>query len=577
MKKPQLSELTLREKIGQMMAPHQWGIFGKEETAFDFKPVDIEDVKKRCEKDGFGTLRAEQIGVYYTDSRHFSEYIDPSADTTEGNLLAYGKLRMSSDVYREYNKELCSFFKIPPLVAGDCVTGASNVFTDLSSICNALTIGAADDEELTYELGRAIAREMRYAGFNWRWCPVMDMANRNRSTVSRTFAMDDYDRCLKLSKAYVRGMQEEGLAAAVKHFPGTDRYNARDAHYSPVSILSTMDEWWAEQGRAFQEMIDFGAYSVMISHTSFPAADDTMINGQPIPSTISKKIITDLLKEKMGFKGVVITDGISMAGLYSIMPYEELIVALVNAGNDVILGSEMNSSDIIEAAVRDGRIAESRIDDACQRVLDMKEKLGLFEDDYYTKPYPYTREELVANTREINEKIVKKSMTLVRDRQNILPFNKENVKRVSIIVSSHLDNIIEKLEPLKLALEARGMEVHIQRRLKSTAELKEISDNSDLIIYAAYVAMFMPSGYPRLFGEECQTFYYAFKHGKEKSVGVSFGYPYIHYDSMEAIDAFVNANNIGVDSQEAFVEALFGEIGFDGNSPVDLFPRANTL
>ena len=168
-------------------------------------------------------------------------------------------------------------------------------------------------------------------------------------------------------------------------------------------------------------------------------------------------------------------------------------------------------------------------------------------------------------------------MVLVRDRKNMLPLKKENIKKVSVIVSSHFDGIIKTLEPLKNALEERGLEVHIQRRLKSTAELKEISDNSDLIIYAAYVAMHMPAGYFRLFGEECQTFYHAFKYGKEKSVGVSFGYPYIHYDSMEGVDAFVNANSLDRDSQEAFVKALFGEIGFEGKSPVRLIPRANTM
>ena len=577
MKKPQLSELTLREKIGQMLAPHHWEVYGKSEANYDYKPVDISYVKEQYEKECYGTIRAEQIGVYYVDSRHFSEKIDPGADITEGNLLAYGKLRMPVDPYREYIKEICTFPKIPALSAGDCPTGPCNVFTDMSKICNALTIGSADDEELTYELGRAMGREMRYAGFNWRWCPVIDMSNRNRANIMRTFAPDDFERCMRLSKAYAKGMQDEGVAAAVKHFPGTDRYNAHDTHFSPAANLSTMEEWWAEQGKAFQEMIDFGIYSIMTNHSAFPAADDTIINGQPIPASLSKKIMTDLLKEKMGFKGVVITDGIRMGALYSIMPYEQLIVELVNAGNDVILGGDINSGDLIEEAVLDGRIAMSRIDDACQRVLDMKEKLGMFEDDYYTKPLPYTREEIVAKTHEINQKIVDKSMVLVRDRANALPLKKENIKKVSIIASSHYDGILKALEPLKNALEERGMEVHIQRRLKSTAEVKEISESSDLIIYAAYVAMHMPAGYMRLFGEECQTFYHAFKHGKEKSVGVSFGYPYIHYDTMEAVDSFVNANGLDSDSQVAFVKALFGEIGFEGNSPVHLVPRANTM
>lgn len=575
MKKPLLTDLTLREKIGQMLAPHQWEVYGKTEVGYDYKPVDIEDVKKLYQKECFGTIRAEQIGVYYADSRHFKDMPTEVADTSEGNLLSYGKVRMPSGIYKEYIDEICTFPKIPPFVAGDCVTGACNVFDDLSRICNALTIGSANDEKLTFELGAAIAREMRCAGFNWRWAPVMDMGNRNNDSVMRTFATDDYDRCLRLSKAYVDGLQSEGLAACVKHFPGVDRYSARDTHFSTAEVLCSMDEWWSEQGRAFQEMIDHGVYSVMIGHQAFPAADDTMVNGQFIPATISKKIITDLLKEKMNFKGVVITDGLRMAGLYSLMPYEELAVELVNAGNDVLLGCEVYSGDIIEAAVLDGRVSESRIDDACQRILDLKEKLGMFEEGYSS--YPYKAADLVEKTREVNAKLVRKSMTLVRDRKNMLPLDKDNVKRVSIIASSHLDSIVERLEPLKNAFESRGMEVYIQRRLKSEMELKQISDNSDLIIYAAYVAMHVPKGYLRLFGDECATFYHAFKHGKEKSVGVSFGYPYIHYDTMDGVDAFVNANSLDAASQEAFVEALFGEIGFEGISPVDLVPHANTM
>ena len=575
MKKPLLSELTLREKIGQMLAPHQWDVYGKIETDFDFTPANMDEVKARYRAEGFGTLRAEQVGVYFTDPRHFKAMDQNAADTTEGDLFAYGKIRIDSAPYKEYMDEMRSWMKIPPLVAGDCTTGPSNVFTDLSSTCNALTIGAADSEELTFQLGAAVARELRCAGFNWRWCPVMDMGNRNSSSIMRTFAADDYERNLRLSKAYVSGMQSEGVAACVKHFPGKDRVSARDAHFTPTVNMSSMDEWWAEQGKAFQEMFDYGVYSVMISHDAFPAVDDEKVNGRYRPSTISKKVITDLLKGTMGFKGVVITDGIGMGALFSLMPYEQLIVELVNAGNDVILGSKMSSGDLIEQAVLDGRIPESRIDDACQRVLDMKEKLGLFEENY--QDYPYKAEDLVPQTAKVNAQLVKRSMTLVRDRNNLLPVKKENVKKVSVIVSSHKETIMEDLEPMKQALEARGIEVYMQRRLKNARELKKIADDSDLIIYAAFVGMHCPKGYFRLFGEECQTFYYAFNHGKEKSVGVSFGYPYIHYDNMEGADAFINANSLEKDSQIAFVEALFGEIGLEGKSPVLLEPRANTI
>ena len=145
-----------------------------------------------------------------------------------------------------------------------------------------------------------------------------------------------------------------------------------------------------------------------------------------------------------------------------------------------------------------------------------------------------------------------------------------------MIISTHHESFTKNLEVLKEAFNKRGIEVYMQRRLKSTAELKEISDNSDLIIYAAYVNMHAPQGYPRLFGVEAHSFYYAFNHGKEKSIGVSFGYPYIHYDTMENADVFINAYNPQPETMEAFVAAILGEIPIVGNSPVLHEPRVST-
>jgi hypothetical protein len=129
---------------------------------------------------------------------------------------------------------------------------------------------------------------------------------------------------------------------------------------------------------------------------------------------------------------------------------------------------------------------------------------------------------------------------------------------------------------MKAAFEERGIEVYMQRRLTSTPELEKIAADSDLIIYAAYVGPHCPKGGLRLFGAECETFYHAFNYGKERSIGVSFGYPYVHYDIMENADAFVNAYGSSADAQRAFVEAIFGEIGFEGKSPVLLQPKANS-
>ncbi len=563
MKKPLLSEMTLREKIGQCLLVYQWEIYDVDKLGFE---ADENKLKAVHEKEQFGVLYGDQIGVYF-DKANFEKERPFGLDDNQ-------PLKVASAAYKAFMEKQASYLKIPPLVATDSEQGAGYMISDLSKICRGASIGAADSEELAYELGVCIAKELRCAGMNWRWFPVADIGNRNGATTIRSLAMDDPQRSVRLANALIRGTQSQGVAATVKHFPGHDKNDARDSHFTATANSDDMDTWWSEQGKIFQEIIDDGVYSVMIGHQAFPACDDTMINGKYVPATLSKKIITDLLKGEMGFDGVVVTDGITMGALFSLLPYEELIVGLINAGNDVILGAKMPSGDILEKAVLDGRIPMSRIDDACQRVLDMKEKMGMFDDGY--NDIPYQAEDVVPQTRKVNEEISRRSMTLIRDRHQLLPLKKENIKKVSVIVSSHSDSFIDELQVLKEALEARGMEVYMQRRLKSTAELKQISDNSDLIIYAAYVVGHVPKGAMRLVLEECETYYHAFTHGKEKSIGASFGYPYIHYDIMENADTFINTYNASPEAQKAFVEAVFGEIEIVGKSPVKIIPDANS-
>ncbi len=557
MKKPLLSEMTLREKIGQCLLPYQWDIHCIKGEGGKLTVKTDEEVKALLEKEQFGSFWAEQVAIQNVKLTDLAE--------------EWGNKRPAAD-QKEFMQKQSDMLKIPALNAGDAETGCGHVFSDCSRTPRALAIGATDSEELAYEVGACIAKEYRCGGINWLWSPVVDIYNRfNATGCGRSFAPDNPDRMIALANAQIRGIQDSGVAATAKHFPGGDRYEYRDAHFCKTVNSSTMEEWWEEQGKIFQGVFDGGVYSVMISHGAFPAADDTKINDSYIPSTLSKKIITDLLKEKMGFKGVVITDGIVMGGLFSCYPYETLIVELIKAGNDVILGSLPGSGDILEQAVLDGKLSEDRINDACQRVLDMKEKLGMFDDNYRNLPH-YTTADITPHTTEVCREVARKSMTLVRDRKNLLPLKKEEIKNVAIICSTHFDPFFEQLDVLKKEFENRGAKVHLQRRLTSNEEIKKLSEENDLILYAAYVEGHKPKGGLALFGEECATYIHAFTSGKEKSMGVSFGYPYIHYDIMENADAFVNAYSPDENSMKAFVEAIYGEISFKGVSPVSLVP-----
>lgn len=567
MKKPLLSELTLREKIGQMLLPYQYHVYiDKKGGEMDFLNENEdprylksdEQVKEYIQKENFGVIFYEQVEMHKIQS----------IDITDA-----AKKKTDPKVYREFLKKQSSYYKIPPLIAGDVeAEGAGNLFEGCSVTCRPTAIGAANSEELAYQLAKNVSREVRCIGSNWRWAPVVDVGGRYSGGVLRTTSPDDPDRMIRLAKAHIKASQEEGVAATVKHFPGGGfKGNYRDSHFCPNFNPLSREEWWKEQGRIFQELIDFGVYAVMISHQGFPAIDDSKLKGRYRPCTVSKKVITDLLKNEMHFNGVVVTDGIPMAALTGCYDtYEELVIELVNAGNDVLLGTFPGAGDTIEKAVRDGVIAEERINDACQRILDMKEKLGLFEDNYWD--LPYTLEETVAETKRVNMEIARRAITKVCDRQNLLPVDKNKIKNVTIVCSTHLDSFFDQLQYMKKCFEERGINVYLQRRVADDADMDKINAQSDLIIYAAYVAGHQPKGFMTLYDEECATYFYAFTKGKEKSIGLSMGYPHLHFEIMGNADTFINAYGKSPELMEAFVEAVFGEIPIVGESPVQLYP-----
>ena len=558
MKKPLLSELTLREKIGQMLLPYQYDVYYADTGTYPDNMRTEDEVKAYIEKEQFGTYYMEQTAI------HKIQHPDLTDSVTKGVLSA---------PYKDFVVKQSGYGKIPALTGGDFETeGAGHVFSDLSVTCRTPAIGAADSEELAYQLARSIAKELRTAGLNWRWAPCVDLGGRYGFSIMRVPCSDDVDRLIKLTNAQIRGTQDEGVVATAKHFPGNgNRHEFRDTHFCSSDNPLSLEQWWKEQGKVFQAVIDAGVYSIMIDHAAFPAVDDSKLKGKYRPSTASKKVVTDLLKNQMGFKGVVITDGLVMGGLVGCFDtYGDMIIDVVNAGNDVLLDVMPGAGDIIENAVKDGRIPESRIDDACQRVLDLKEKIGLFEESYWYPPY--TAEEIVPQTRKINRQIAERAITKVCDRQNLLPVDKSKIKNVTIVCSTHVDEFFVELEYMKQCFEKRGLNVHMQRRVSSDAEMKRIDETSDLIIYAVYVAPHQPKGFMTLYDEECNTYLYAFSRGAEKSIGVSLGYPHMHFEILGNADTFINTYGRSPELMEAFVAGIFGEIPIVGNSPVQLYP-----
>jgi len=549
MQRPKVSDLTVREKIGQVLMISQGVLFTKD------------DGSCRTNEEAYELMSKYQFGGMWTAGGIAMDVVnvgDWSADAVLGTL----------EDSRVFMEKLQKTVKIPMFIGVDCERGTGDNYSDGTTTLGALSVGAANDEKLTYELNAAVAREVKAAGANWRWFPVVDLNSRFSSHLMRNFS-DDIDRMSRHAIAAMRGVQSEDVVSTAKHFPGIDPYEYRDSHMVTTIINLSVDEWRKTQAKTFQAMIDAGVMSIMSSHIAFPAADDEMINGRYIPATASSKILKGLLRDEMGFEGVLITDALCMGGMSTMFSRQDMIIRAFNAGNDILLDVRFNDVELFYEAVCDGRIPMERLDESCERVLAMKEKIGLFGE----KKAPGDSATICKQTREINQKVAEKSMTLLYDRNEMLPLSKEKIKKVAIICSSHFPAFRDMLSVTEEEFNKRGAEVTLVDDIPSGKVLKALAEEYDLLIYAGYVAPHRPMGFPSLYGDKALTYVFAFSAGKEKSLGVSMGYPFLHHDIMQGAETFINTYSPDAESQMAFVKALYGEIAFNTDSPVDVKPK----
>lgn len=543
MKKPLLCELTLREKIGQLGNYRHWDIIDKIKNNHKDLPL---------------------IGSIWALGALDMEVINMAEASTGKKIPA----KSQWGFLHQFNQNT----KIPMIIAMDCIRGIQSAFYDLSRQMDSPTIGATDSEKFSYRLGVCKANELKCAGVQWLWGPEEDLANRNSGvSLGRKFS-DQPDAVIKLAKAQNKGIQDMQVAATAKHFPGDDELEYRDTHVSAAMLRLSVEEWEARQGRVFQEVIDAGVYSVMVGHQSFPAYDNTKLNNQYLPATTSYKVVTELLKGKMGFKGVVITDAIGMHSLLDMYHDDpiEISIACIKAGCDVILGASGEFIDGIEQAVLNGEIPESRIDDACQRVLDMKEKLGVFDAPLKEQD----QKKAVEESARLRQEVAEHALSLVCDNNELLPLQVDKYKKITIVYSGFGQGVFESLQYMKDEFIKHGAEtVNVVERWSSKEEAAQYAGKSDLMVYVSHIACHQPGGVAGYQGVDFATFYYTTA-GKQKGkrIGVSLGSPYVYFDYYHDFDCFINAFNNTEETQRAFVKAIYGEIPFAGIQPFKLIP-----
>ncbi len=533
-----LSQMTLREKIGQTGMPSPG------------------DVKKAIMEYG-------SYDAYFQALPYSGLYLN------DNMLSGKNELMSSAQECKSILQDASKAQKIPIFIACDAEHGGRELFPELHTIPTMMSIGAAKSPALAYSRSHFWARELQTrCGVNWIFGPVCDLAGGFFSPSGVRCLSDSPDICKTLLPAIIQGVQDAGVAATAKHYPGHGK-DYRDPHFC-MSIDETTKEQWDETYRGiWQSTVAAGVKSVMVGHTPIPSLDDSFARGKARrPASTSRKII-NLLRDTLHFDGVVLTDAVNMKGLSAAYEHEDVYIESFNAGNDIVLFCHNDYIDVMERAVHSGKVSESRIDESVERILKLKEALGLFKEKQMPPLSIFEEQDFDKCCYEI----AKKSITLINNENNMIPFQKETVKRVTIIKLSPYAPFWDTLQVMKGIFEEKGIQVTMLESLKAKETLEALSVSDDIIIYACFLAQFCPRGMSFYSShEDIITLFNGLSYGAQKSVVASFGATSIYYNYFETVDAYINAYSTNPQTIRAFVDGLLGEITFEGKSPVKLRP-----
>ena len=454
---------------------------------------------------------------------------------------------------------------IPILITSDFENGCGSMLKGLTPLPYLMSLGATNSEQLAYDYGKATALEARSVGANWSFSPVSDLnINPRNPLVNVRGLTDDPDLAVKLITQVVKGMQENGLAACAKHFPG-DGMDYRDQHIVTTANSLDFKTWKKNHGRVFQHLIDNDVYSIMAGHIALPDYQKNRFNNCVyLPATLSHELITGLLKNEMGFRGVVVTDALGMGGFMGF--YEDLRTAEIEsfkAGCDMMLWPNEHYVEDMMSAVENGYISMERLDDAVLRILTMKEKLGLFDRNNHAVALTQQEQEFV---RQTQQNVAEHSITLIRDESGHFPLTTEKYKSIAVVPITHHAPALEEAKLLCSKLKAHGFSVDYYETGIHEAEY----ESHDLVIHALFSRPFRPIGFLDFMDKQAQKIKKAFQYGTKKSIVVSFGSPYFGQQYYEKVPTYVNAYSMLSPSVKAFVRAAVGEIPFSSFSPVKL-------
>ncbi|MDR2205115.1 MAG: glycoside hydrolase family 3 protein [Flavobacteriaceae bacterium] len=351
------------------------------------------------------------------------DFIDNVRNIAEKESIG-GLILMQDDAAREIDlvNEFQKKSKVPLMIGMDAEWGVFQRIATAHKFPWAITLGAIRDKNLIYEMAQKIAEDCKRMGINWDFAPVVDVNTNPKNPIigNRSFG-SDVENVIRSASAYSGGLQDSGILASIKHFPGHGDTNT-DSHLDLPVVSHDLKRLDSVELAPFKTLMNKGIGGVMIAHLYVPALE----NGEKIPASVSKNIITDLLKNKLNFKGLIITDALNMGAVSKKYNAGELDALAFKAGNDIMLFSQdvASGKKLIQKAIDTGEIPQSRVEESVKKILLTKYFLGLSR---YVPRNPENINEDLNNDshKKLVQKLYSNALTLLKDEKKLLPLNRD--------------------------------------------------------------------------------------------------------------------------------------------------------
>lgn len=464
--------------------------------------------------------------------------------------------------YQQLSKDL------PLLVAIDGEWGLGMRMKESTiSYPRQLTLGAIQNNRLIYQMGREIGHQLNRTGVHVNFAPVLDINNNPNNPVinTRSFGEDRYNVTIK-SYMYMKGMQDVGIMACGKHFPGHGDTDV-DSHLDLPVIKHPLDRLDSLELFPFKSLAAYGIGSMMVAHLSMPGLDDRPNR----PTTLSYNTVTNLLKGKLNFKGIIFTDALEMKGVTKYFDSGQVEAEALLAGNDMLVLPEDIGAALktIKSYLREGKLSENRIEESVKKILRAKYELQL----HRLQPVEEENVRKEVNTpraKALRRELFKEALTMVRNKNDLIPFQTTgDQKMATISIGASAKTTFQK------RLDSYGKFRHLQLSKNiSTAQRQQLigslADQAAVIVSLHDLSDYASKDFGLT--QSLKAFINELNE-KTNVILVVFGTPYL-LKYFDAIDWVLEAYQENKDTEELAAQALFGAFSIKGRLPVTASARS---